>query len=131
VQQRTRLVIAGLLLAPVLALGHHSITTYDLVHATTLDGVVAGFTWENPHAHIYLDVAAQEAAQEKDAEHWTIELESPNLLRRLGWDKSTLKPGDKIVATGGRARNGSFNLRAAWIQLPDGRKLPGLPPPEN
>ena len=126
-QQRTRLYLITLILA-VPALGHHSITTYDLVHATTLDGAVAGFTWENPHAHIYLDVFS---ADKDVAEHWTIELESPNLLRRLGWDKNTLKPGDRIIATGGRARNGSFNLRAVWIQFPDGRKLPGLPPPDN
>jgi hypothetical protein len=115
-----------LLLAAVPVFAHHSIASYDLVHGTILDGVVSGFEWENPHAHILLDVTAEDAT-----EHWTIELESPNLLRRLGWDKDTFKIGDRILVTGGRAKDGSFHLRAALVQAPDGRKLPALPPPEN
>ena len=116
----------AILLSTVPVFAHHSIASYDLVHGTILDGVVAGFEWENPHAHILLDVMAEDAT-----EHWTIELESPNILRHLGWDKVTLKAGDRIVVTGGRAKNGSFNLRAVLVQTPDGRKLPALPPPEN
>jgi hypothetical protein len=113
--------IVGALLAAMPVPGHHSITTYDLVHGTILNGVATGFDWENPHARLYLDVTAEDTI-----EHWGIELESPNLLRRLGWDKQTIKPGDRIIATGGRARNASFNLRAASIELPDGRKLRAL-----
>ncbi len=88
--------------------------------------MVADFAWENPHAHILLDVTGEDAI-----EHWTIELESPNILRHLGWDKDTLKAGDRIVVTGGRAKNGALNLRALLVQAPDGRKLQALPPPEN
>lgn len=118
-------VFAVILAAPPVV-AHHSIASYDLVHGTILDGVVAGFAWENPHAHILLNVTAEDAI-----EHWTIELESPNILRRFGWDKNSLKEGDRILVTGGRAKNGSFNLRAARVQMPDGRTLPALPPPEN
>lgn len=127
--RRTRSVVgrvAILLLASMPALGHHSIASYDLVHGTILEGVVTGFVWENPHAHIYLDIAA-----ENEVEHWTIELESPKVLLHLGWEKDTLIKGDRISATGGRAKNGSFNLRAAYIEIPGGRKLLTLPPPEN
>jgi hypothetical protein len=121
-----RTVFVGVLLAAAPLFAHHSIASYDLVHGTILDGVVAGFAWENPHAHILLDVTAEDTI-----EHWTIELESPNLLRHLGWDKDTLTAGDRILVTGGRAKNGSFNLRAVLVRTPDGRKLPALPPPEN
>jgi hypothetical protein len=118
--------VFGVLLAAAPMFAHHSTASYDLVHGTILDGSVAGFEWENPHVHILLDVTGEDAV-----EHWTIELESPNILLHLGWDKETLKTGDRILVTGGRAKNGSFNLRAALVQLPDGRKLPALPPPEN
>jgi uncharacterized protein DUF6152 len=118
--------VFGVLLATVPILAHHSTASYDLVHGTLLDGVVAGFAWENPHVHILLDVTGEDAI-----EHWTIELESPSILQRLGWVKDTLKPGDQVLVTGGRAKNGSFNLRAAYVQLRDGRKLLTLPPPEN
>ncbi|HEY3823634.1 MAG TPA: DUF6152 family protein [Bryobacteraceae bacterium] len=119
--------VAVLLAAPF-ALAHHSIASYDLVHGTILDGAVAAFAWENPHVHILLNVTAEDGIT---IEHWTIELESPSILRRLGWEKDTLKEGDRISVTGGRAKNGSFNLRAARVEVPGGRVLPALPPPEN
>ena len=114
-----------LLVAPPVA-AHHSTASYDLIHGTLLDGVVVGFAWENPHVHILLDVTGEDAI-----EHWTIELEIPAILHRLGWDKDALKQGDQVLVTGGRAKNGSFNLRAAYVQLRDGRKLLTSPPPEN
>jgi hypothetical protein len=68
--------------------------------------------------------------EENVIEHWTIELESPGHLRRLGWTKDTVKPGDRITVTGGRAKDGSFNLRGVYVELRDGRKLLGLPGPD-
>jgi hypothetical protein len=118
--------VFGVLLTTVPVVAHHSTASYDLVHGTVLDGVVAGFVWENPHVHILLDLTNEDAI-----EHWTIELESPSILLRLGWTKDTLKQEDRILVTGGRAKNGSFNLRGAYVQLQDGRKLLTLPPPEN
>ena len=114
-----------LLLALLAALAHHSTAPYDLIHGTVISGVVDRFDWENPHAHIYLDVTGEESV----IEHWTIELESPGHLRRLAWTRDTIKPGDRITVTGSRAKNGSFNLRGVYIELPDGRKLLGLPGP--
>ena len=110
------------LVISVLALAHHSTASYDLVHGTIIDGVVTKFEWENPHAHIYVDVIGEDEVVER----WTIELENPNILGRYGWTKETLKPGYQISIVGGRAKNGSFNLRANYVQFPDGRKLPGL-----
>jgi uncharacterized protein DUF6152 len=118
--------VFGVLLTAAALLGHHSTASYDLVHGTILDGVVTGFLWENPHARIFLNVTADDAT-----EHWTIELESPIFLGRLGWDKETVKEGDRILVTGGRAKNGSFNLRAVLVQTSDGRKLAVLKPAEN
>jgi hypothetical protein len=106
---------------------HHSTASYDLIHWTIIVGEVQRFDWENPHAHIYLDVDGEDG----EVEHWTVELESPNILGRLGWKKDTLKAGDRISVTGGRAKNGSFQIRANYVVLPDGRKMPGLAPIEN
>jgi len=33
--------------------------------------------------------------------------------------------------TGGRAKNGSFQIRAVYVVIPGGRKLPALPPVDN
>lgn len=119
--------IAAVLLAAMPALAHHSTAPYDLVHGTVINGIVTRFDWENPHAHIFWDVTAEENA----IEHWTVELDGPGHLRRLGWDKDTLKRGDRITVTGSRAKNGSFNLRGVYVELRDGRKLMGLPGPDQ
>lgn len=121
----TGLLIAGLLYSAI-ALAHHSTASYDLVHGTIVSGVVAQFQWENPHAQLLLDVADEN----NELEHWSIELESPNTLKHYGWSKTTLKPGDHISVVGGRAKNGSFNLRASYVQFPDGRRLPALAEPQ-
>lgn len=118
---------ALLVLCAIPALAHHSTAIYDLVHGTILGGVVAKFDWENPHAHIALDVTGEN----NEIEHWDVELESRSMLGRLGWTKDTLKPGDRISVTGGRAKDNTFRIRAAKITLPDGRRLPALALPEN
>jgi Family of unknown function (DUF6152) len=120
-------VMVLLSLLALAAFAHHSTATYDLIHGTIIAGDVQRFTWENPHVHIYLDVTGEDA----EIEHWTVELESPGILGRLGWRKDTLMPGDQISVTGGRAKNGSFQIRAVYVVLPDGRKLPALAPVDN
>jgi Family of unknown function (DUF6152) len=109
------------------ALAHHSTAPYDLIHGTTIEGQVTRFAWENPHAHIFMDVRADGGTRE----HWTVEIDSPGVLRRLGWTKDTLKAGDRVRVSGARAKDGSFNLKALTIQLADGRKLFAVPKVEN
>ncbi len=109
------------------AAAHHSTAPYDLIHGTIIGGVVAKFAWTNPHVEISLDVAGEA----KEIEHWSVELESPGILGRLGWTRETIKPGDRISITGGRAKDGSFRMRAASVQLADGRKLSALAAPQN
>ena len=109
------------------AAAHHSTAQFDLVHGTIIGGVVAEFAWSNPHVQIRLDVAGEQ----NEIEHWSVELESPGVLSRLGWTKESLKPGDRISITGGRAKDGGFRLRAASVQWSDGRKLAALPEPDK
>jgi hypothetical protein len=90
---------------------HHSTGDYDLKHPATAAGVVSSFEWSNPHAHIYLDVSG---------ERWVIEIDSPNALRRLGWSKDSLKPGDKVTCSGARAKDGSPRMRSTQVELANG-----------
>lgn len=119
--------ILGLSVGLALAWAHHSTALYDLVHGTIISGVVTRFDFANPHAHIALDVTGEN----NEIEHWIVELESAGMLHRLGWRQDTLKPGDPISVTGGRAKDNTFHIRALWVQLPDGRKMPGQPLPEK
>jgi hypothetical protein len=119
--------VIGLCLAVGLAWAHHSTAMYDLVHGTIITGTATRFDFENPHAHIAVDVTGEN----NEIEHWIVELESAGMLHRLGWRKDTVKPGDPITVTGGRAKDNSFHLRALWVQWPDGRKMAAQPLPEN
>ncbi|MGA2882556.1 MAG: DUF6152 family protein [Bryobacteraceae bacterium] len=115
--------IGLLILISVPVEAHHSTAGYDLIHGTIISGMVTRFDWENPHARLFLDVVT-----EGETEHWKIEMESPEILSRLGWTKDSLKPGDSISVVGSRAKDLSFRMRAGYVQWPDGRKLPSLPP---
>src|SRR5216684_2331440 len=107
--------------APVLA--HHGETNYDTDKLVSVKATVTNFQFINPHVQIFLDVKNEKGEIEK----WICEARSPTMLVRIGaWDKSTLKPGDVITASGHRARNGSYVLRLQKIVLADGREMPNL-----
>src|SRR2546430_1077299 len=89
------------LVAAVPLAAHHSTAPFDMTRATTVSGVVVKFLWVNPHAYIFLDAMDEKG----ETQRWSIEIESPNGLRRAGWAKDTLKPGDKISCIGARAKD--------------------------
>ena len=107
------LCIAG----PVAA--HHSTAMYDMAKPVTVTGTVKRFEWTNPHAFIYLDVKDDKG----NVIEWEIELMSLNHLRSYGWMRDTVKTGDTISCTGGRARSGAPSMISAMIKLPDGREI--------
>jgi hypothetical protein len=114
---RARALLLLFLAFPLLA--HHSTAEFDLTRPAVASGVVTRFEWSNPHAHIYLDSTAQDGT----VEHWVIDIDSPNALRRLGWSKDSLKPGDKVVCSGARAKDGSPHLRCTEVKLANGAVL--------
>ena len=75
------------------ASAHHSSAMFDQQKTTTLQGTVRQFFWTNPHCYIQLMVK-NAAGQD---EEWSLEMTAPMHLQRLGWLKSSLKPGDKIT----------------------------------
>jgi hypothetical protein len=113
---RTRIFIApilmlGVFLASASTFAHHGEANYDTSEVVDVKGIVADFRFINPHVLINIDA--------KDAsgivENWTCEATSPNFLLRRGWNKTTLKPGDEITASGHRAKNGAPLLRLMKI----------------
>ena len=101
------------------ALAHHAEPLYDLKNPATMKGVVGKVEWQNPHVYLHVIVKNDPVK----AEDWTLELTSPNALKRYGWTPSTIKAGDSIVCTGGRARSGAKVMRCVTVELPDGKKL--------
>jgi hypothetical protein len=113
----------GLLGISSAALAHHGNVAYDEIHPITISGKVTEFVWSNPHCQIYLDV--------KDAKgkvvSWSVESQSPGILRRNGWTRTILKAGDQITVTLAPARNGApvgfSGEELGKVVLPDSRVL--------
>jgi hypothetical protein len=104
-------------------LAHHGEANYDTEKVVSVKGTVTNFQFINPHVQIFLDVKNDKG----EIEQWIGEARSPSMLVRLGaWDKSTLKSGDVITATGHPTKNGSKVLRLQKIVLPDDREMSNL-----
>ena len=102
---------------------HHSTLAFDGSQPTVISGVVATFNWRYPHTSIVLDVSDSGGTVTR----WTVESESLQMLTRLGWTKSSIKPGERIRVIGARARNGAPAMRCRTIDLSDGRSLSCFP----
>jgi len=116
---------AALLLTSVPVLAHHGAAEYDNTKSISVQGTVTEVKYVNPHVLI-LFTAKDDKGQ---AVEWTAESQSPNLLSRRGWSRSTLKPGDQITVTGHPVKNGVPAMSTQKIVFADGRATPdmGLP----
>jgi hypothetical protein len=125
---------AGLLLAALPALAHHSFAAeFDVAKPITLKGKFVRMDWVNPHSHILLDVTDADGK----VTTWSFEALPPNVLFRQGWRKDSLKPGEEIEVEGFQAKDGSANAWSRSVKTADGRRLfagkpdalpPGAPP---
>ena len=122
------LVLALLLTGSVLScpvFAHHGAAEYDNTKSISVQGTVTEMRYLNPHVLILFNVKDDKG----QTVEWTAESQSPNLLSRRGWSRSTLKPGDRITVTGHPVKNGVPAMSAQKIVFDDGRPTPdmGLP----
>lgn len=104
--------------APVAA--HHSFAMFDQRKIMTLEGKVVEFQWTNPHAFIELEA--------QNGQHWSIELNSPNNLRRQGWSRTSLRSGEEITLRMSPLRNGEHGGLFLDLRKSNGTVLDsGLP----
>ncbi len=93
-------VIILMISSPLFA--HHAGSLYDREHPVTLTGTVTKYLMINPHAQIHFEVQGEDG----EVETWVAETAGPQRLLRVGWNKNTLKPGDKITVTGAQFKDG-------------------------
>jgi hypothetical protein len=98
---------------------HHGVQGYDHSKKLTVKGTVSEFAWTNPHAQIYLDAKDETG----NMVHWGLELNSPGNLVRLGWEHTSLKPGDEVEATFFPGMEGKHLGICVDIVRTDGTKL--------
>ena len=116
-------VTAGLCLSMVSLSGfaHHSFAAqFDAEKPMELTGTVTKVEWRNPHAWFYIDVEDDDG----NVANWGMELASPNLLMRKGWNRSSMKIGDVVTVEGFHARDSSNTGNARVVTLnATGKKL--------
>jgi len=109
------------------AAAHHSFAMYDQTRTVTLKGAIKTVLWSNPHVVIWLEGAPDTGGAPGV---WTIELTSPGNLTRIGWSRTSLKPGDavelQILPLRDGQQGGAFKtakllvtgqvLEANWVQ---------------
>jgi hypothetical protein len=100
-------IVAILALVISVASAHHPFSVnYDATKFATLTGKVAAVQWANPHVVLALDVESGDGKTER----WMIEGYPPNTLRRQGWDKDSLREGDRITVSGWHARDATLKI---------------------
>jgi hypothetical protein len=108
----------ALLLGSGSLLAHHGMSSYDFQRSITVKGTVTKFEFTNPHVLLHFDVK-----EGNKVVAWIGESGSPNMMRRGGWTKTSVKAGDQVTVIGAPAKNGSPSLRFLKVVLADGREL--------
>ena len=121
---KTGLMIALSLLAGILAVclpvfAHHGNAAYEGTVTVLKDATVTKLAWANPHTIVQFDVKNDKG----DVEHWSAELGSPSALGLIGWNKTSLMPGDVITVYIHQAKTKNPVGRIEHIVLADGSQL--------
>ena len=116
----------GLESAPTRA--HHSYSMFDGSSHRNLQGTVAKLEWGNPHVFVWLYVPR---AGGRGFELYGFESDSINELRRRGWTKSSLEPGERVTLEFFPLRDGRNGGHLIKVRRPDGTTLGGTPGPIN
>jgi len=110
------------------ASAHHTFSIFDMSRIETGQGIVKDFQWANPHSWIDVEVTDQAGTVQLIG----LEGYSPNMLRRKGWRKDTLKPGEMISFTyfpmrGGKSGGGFRTVILANGKVMESYDFPAAP----
>ena len=100
-------VAAGMLVAAQWAAAHHSLSAhYTGEKDFAVTGVATEFVFGNPHAVVRFAVRDANG----NVEQWSAETSGMRRLATAGWDKDTIKPGDRVTVIGRPSKDGSKKM---------------------
>ena len=106
------------------AFAHHSFAMFDHAKEVELkDATVVEWQWTSPHTWLFLYVPNGSPTPDK----YSIEGGNPGQLRRLGYEKGTFAPGDKVTVYISPLLSGEKGGALVRVKLKDGSMI-GEPP---
>ncbi len=105
------------------AFSHHSTAEFDYSKDILIEGQIVEVQWMNPHSFIEVLAPGKDGAE---AVRWSIEFGSPNINRRMGWKKTSLKSGEKVIIHLAPTRDGKPRGTLRTVTKEDGKVLHGL-----
>ncbi len=112
--------VLAALAAPLPALAHHSYAMFDHTKEVTLkNATVVSWEWTSPHTWLYLLVPETG----KEPTKFSIEGGNPGLLRRQGFSKGSMSPGDKVTVYMSPLKSGQNGGAINAVQLTNGTLL--------
>jgi hypothetical protein len=109
-KRKLTVLVLGLAFCVQAAHAHHSLAgIYDSSRQVSIEGVVSEFHFVNPHPFVVIAVKDQQ---------WRLEMDNRYELSEVGMTAETLKPGDRVVASGSPARSQARSLYIRKLDRP-------------
>src|ERR1051326_7097233 len=113
------LLTAAVAIVSIPALAHHGRGATYAKKEISLKGTVKEVLWRNPHIAIFLDVKDDSGK----VTTWAIEHSNVSQLARLGYSKTTLRPGMEVTAVVNPGSKGEPIGLCQKIILADGKEI--------
>ena len=111
---------AGLAAFDSPSLAHHGNAAFNLASPVVLKGaVVTEFIWINPHPLIKADYKDEKGNVQK----WIMEMGSTVSAQLIGWNRTTVAPGDVVTLYVWQAKTGTFAGRFNKVEFADGTTM--------
>jgi hypothetical protein len=110
---------AAVVAVVVPATAHHSFAMFDYNKEITITGAVKELQWTNPHIHLIVSVPDGKGGTAA----WDVEGGTPGNLRRNGWSRDVVKPGEKISVVIRPMKDGSNGGQLVRANRGDGTAI--------
>ncbi len=109
-----------LLTQPAYLSAHHSFSAdFDINQQGTLGGEITGVNFRNPHVIYTMRTDMPDGSNEE----WALLTHNILTLRKINWNKDTIRVGDRIQVSGSLGREGRKILSPKTVVLADGTRL--------
>jgi hypothetical protein len=100
------------------ALAHHSFAMFDAAKLQSQQGIVKEVQWTNPHVWVMIAVPGADKEVVYSYEGAAIAV-----LKRVGWNRDSVKVGDKITVVGHPYKDGRPGGSIEHLVLPNGQQI--------